>query len=79
MGMGGFPPVSLEQEDFSLVHWNLKKWKEPERYEVHSLRERHDEIKVESNQPFSQPIVDWEQTHGIHVQIEWDWLETNFD
>jgi len=57
MGMGGRPPVLWERENFPPIRWNLKKQEEPMRYEVHSLWERYDQLKVELSQQFSQPMV----------------------
>ena len=60
-----FPHVPWEQFYFTLFHLNMNKQEEHEQYEVHSLRERYNQLKVESSQPSSQPTVGREQAHGI--------------
>ncbi len=67
MGMGGFPPMPWQRQNYPTGYWILKKREEPKWYEVHSLRERYNQLKVESSQPFTISMVGQEHTHEIHV------------
>lgn len=79
MGIGGLSPCAIGTRGFPPVCWNMKKYEEHEQYEVHSLWERYDQMKLESIQPFSQPMFGLQLIHGIHIQRNWYLLDSNFD